>query len=191
MSSKSKSMTVREAVGIFTNSKTLENAITALINSGFNNDAINLLASESTVQDSLGEFYRESHKSIDTPIGPRTGFVVKNTGVLAHDAIGTLILVGATLSGGVLLVSAGAFGSPLLAALSTAPIVGGITAVLLKTVQKSDADYLEEQLEMGHMLLFVRTDDADQEKSALKILSKHSAHDAKIYTVAAEAAEPA
>lgn len=189
MVSKQSKQRIREAVGIFSNSEMLEAAINQLVISGFKSDAINLLAGEGSVRDSLGDFYIKSHKAVDSPMGPKTAFVVKNHGTLAHDAIGSLLLLSATISGGVLLVSAGAFGSPLLAAFATAPLVGGVTAVLLKTLQKSDADYLEEQLEMGHMLLFVRTENTEQETAALTTLSAHTAYDAKIYNVGFEQTE--
>jgi hypothetical protein len=48
-------------------------------------------------------------------------------------------------------------------------------------IHESDAEYLEEQVDEGHLLLFVRTDDSEREKLALDVLSRHGAFDAKVY----------
>jgi hypothetical protein len=44
---------------------------------------------------------------------------------------------------------------------------------------------LKEQVDEGHLLLFVRTPDAEQAKRAVEILSRHDAHDAAVYRVEA------
>ena len=50
--------------------------------------------------------------------------------------------------------------------------------MLALIIHESDADYLEEQVDEGHLLLFVRTRDAEREAKAVEILSKHCAFDA-------------
>jgi hypothetical protein len=48
-------------------------------------------------------------------------------------------------------------------------------------IHESDAEYLEEQVDEGHLLLFVRTQGADEEAKAVDILSRHGAFQAKVY----------
>jgi outer membrane lipoprotein SlyB len=79
--------------------------------------------------------------------------------------------------------SAAIFGGALLTAATGALAVGAVGALVGLIIHRNDAEYLEQQIDKGRMLLFVRTRDAQHEKRALEILSRHSAHDAKIYSV--------
>ena len=50
------------------------------------------------------------------------------------------------------------------------------------------ADWLQEQLDRGGILLWVRTDTPEDERKALRILTQHSAHDIHIHEVPVAAA---
>ena len=62
-------------------------------------------------------------------------------------------------------------------AVAVAGFVGGAMSLIL---HESDAEYLEEQIDEGHLLLFVRTENPEREKVALDILSRHGAYDVRI-----------
>ena len=183
MSNKNDIQTVREAVGIFFDSQHLHEAVDELESSGFDLAKLGLLAGEHTVKQKLGEFYTEINESADSSDGPRTAFVAdKSMGDTVHAFIGSLFIVGTTVASGAIVASAAVLGGGLLAALAGAAALVGVTGGALSLIiHESDAEYLEEQVDEGHLLLFVRTEHSDQEESALDILSRHGAYDARVY----------
>jgi hypothetical protein len=77
-----------------------------------------------------------------------------------------------------------------LAAIAAAGAVGAgagglIGSVLAKWIGDHHAQYLQEQLDHGGLLLWARTWDAEDEKRAVEILSKHSGRDVHVHTVPA------
>jgi hypothetical protein len=98
-----------------------------------------------------------------------------------HGFAGSLFFVGTTVASGAIVASAAVLGGALLAAVGSVVALGAIGRALALIIHESDAEYLEEQVEEGHLLLFVRTEDPEREKAALGILSEHGAFDAKIY----------
>src|SRR5690606_18369785 len=105
---------------------------------------------------------------------PRMAFVRKKSiGDTVHAWAGALFFAGATTGAGAVVVSAGVLGGALLAAVSGAAAVGAVGAALALVIHQSDAEYLEQQVDEGHLLLFVRTHGEDEERRALDILSRH------------------
>ena len=101
--------------------------------------------------------------------------------------IGGLMYVGGVAAAGAVVAS----GSTLAAAIAAAALAGGvgglIGSVLAKWVGDHHAHYLQEQLDRGGLLLWVRTWDAEDEMRAVEILRKHSASDAHVHALPAEA----
>lgn len=125
---------VREAVGIFFDSKHLHEAVEELESSGFNRASLGLLAGELTVKQKLGDFYTEINESADRPDGPRTAFVAdKSMGDTVHAFIGTLFFVGTSVASGAIVASAAVLGGGLLAAAAGAVALAGITGRPVKT----------------------------------------------------------
>ena len=187
MSKQNEGKVLREAVGIFFDSKRMHEAVDELESCGFDLTQLGLLAGEHTVKQHLGEFYNQVNESAETPDGPRTAFVAKESvGDTVHGLIGSLFFVGTTVASGAIVASAAVLGGGLLAAIAgAATVIGLVGGAMSLILHKSDAEYLEEQVDAGHLLLFVRTEGAEQEKSALDILSRHGAFEAKIYQVPA------
>jgi hypothetical protein len=103
-------------------------------------------------------------------------------GDTVHGLIGSLFFVGMTVASGAIVASAAVLGGGLLAAIAgAATVIGLVGGAMSLILHESDAEYLEEQVDEGHLLLFVRTKDAQQEKASVDILSKHGAFDAKVY----------
>jgi len=67
-----------------------------------------------------------------------------------------------------LAIVSGAFGA------EAGGLIGG---ALDESIEQQHAEYLEEQLSHGGLLLWVRISDGDQEKLAREILSRHSGRD--------------
>lgn len=173
---------VREAVGVFDNFETLEAAIDELESSGFDLAELSLVASEETVEEKLGHQYEKVADVEDDTAVPREAYVATESfGDAAGGLIGGLMYVGAVAAGGAVIAA----GGPLAAAIAGATMVGGagglIGAILAMWMSDHHAEYLQEQLDRGGLLLWIRTwDDAD-EKRATEILSRHSAHDVHVH----------
>ena len=62
--------------------------------------------------------------------------------------------------------------------------VGGLFgSILAKWVGDHHAQHLQEQLDHGGLLLWVRTRSAEHEQRASRILSKHSGQDVHVHTL--------
>ena len=65
---------------------------------------------------------------------------------------------------------------------------GGLIGTLLaRWIGDHHARYLQEQMEHGGLLLWVRTRDVEKEKRASEILSKHSGRDVHLHALPAAA----
>lgn len=185
MTAESKEGAVREAVGVFFEAGSMEEAIKDLRDNGFGHEEINLLASQYAVRQSLGHLYEEINADAGDPEGPRTAFVAKESvGDTVHAILGAVSFTGATVAAGAVVATAGALGTALMAAAAGAAAVGGIGALLAAIIGQSEAEHLEEEVDRGHLLLVVRTDDPERESRALEILSKHSSFEPHIIDVA-------
>jgi hypothetical protein len=180
--------TIREVVGIFSNSEDLQAAIDDLLSSGFHRSQLSLLASEHAVQEKLGHQYRKSQQRADHPTVPRAPYVSHEAiGDARGGLIGGLFYVGATATAGAILISGGTLAVAIASAI-VAGAAGGLAGGILGAwIGRHHADYLQEQLERGGLLLWVRTWDAADEMRALRILNRNSARDAHAHTLPSEA----
>ena len=173
--------TIREAVGIFFDSEHLHEAVYDLCASGFGFKDLGLLAGESTVQQQLGDFYSQINRSSDGADGPATAFVAEDSvGDTVHAYLGTLFFVGTTTASGAVVASAAVLGGALLPAIAGAAALGAVAAAMSLIIHQSDAEHLEQQIDEGHILLFVRTGNAEAEKTAVDILTRHGAFEARV-----------
>lgn len=173
---------VREAVGVFANAEQLQDAIDELMSSGFDRAEISLLASERAVEEKLGHKYRKASELEDDPNVPRAAYVsTESIGDAEGAVIGTLMYVGAGILMGPVAVAGGT-----LAAIAGAAALGGgvgglIGAALARLIGEQHARRIDEQLQHGGLLLWVRTWDAKDEKRAVEILSSHSGRDVHVH----------
>lgn len=167
-----------EAVGVFDDASSLQEAIDELLSSGFNQAEVSLLVSEHAVEEKLGHAYKMVEELEDDASVPRAAYVsTESRGDAEGALIGGLVYVGAVTAAGAVVAT----GGTLAAAIAGVAMVGGagglIGAVLAKLVGEHHAQYLQEQLDHGGLLLWVRTRDKEHEQRATEILSRHSAHD--------------
>ncbi len=173
---------VREAVGVFDDVETLEAAIDELLRSGFDRAELSLVAGEDTVVEELGHMYRKVDQVEDDATVPRAAFVSEQSIGEAEGAlVSGLFYVGAVAAAGAVVASGGA----VLAAMGGALVAGGagglVGAALASWLEEHHARYLQEQLDRGGLLLWVRAWDKAREKKAVQILSGHSAHDVHVH----------
>lgn len=168
--------TVREAVGVFETPERLQDAVADLESSGFDHADISLLASEAAVEEKLGHRYERVEEMMSEPDAPRQAFVSKevvNEGKAG--VVGGLSYVGATIAAGAVVASGGTGALALGAALAAAGGGGALGAVLAGLFGKAQAQNLQEQLERGGLLLWVRIPSDETEEKALEILKRHGA----------------
>jgi hypothetical protein len=177
---------VREAVGVFNRPEDLQDAIDDLLSSGFDRAELSLLASERAVEEKLGHRYEKVSALADDQKVPRTAYVsTQAIGEAKAGLVGGLMSVGALAAAGAIVAS----GGTLAAAIAATALAGGaggfIGSILAKWVGDHHAHYLQEQLDRGGLLLWVRTWDVEHEKRAVEILRKHSGSDVHVHALPA------
>lgn len=177
------SPTVREAVAVFNRSETLQDAIDELLSSGFHRAELSLLASEHVVEKKLGHRYEKVSTLEDDPTVPRAAYISPEAiGDAKGVLVSVLMYVGAIAATGAVLASGTL--SAAIAATALASGAGGlIGAILAKWIGDHHARYLQEQIDRGGLLLWVRTRNLDDERRAVKILTKHSGSDVHLHTL--------
>jgi hypothetical protein len=173
---------IREAVGIFHNADSLRGAIENLLAAGFSEDELGLLASEQVVERSLGDLYIRTNETTGSPDSPAIAFVRKESfGEATRTSGGGLFFVGTSGAMGAVVASSAVLGGALAAAVGGIVGVGLVGLLVAKFIQQSDAEYLQQQIDEGQILLFVRA--IGREGEAMAILRQHSGLDVKVYEV--------
>ena len=182
MSERKNLSTVREAVAVFQKAEELESAIDALLESGFDRADISLLASEAAVEAQLGHRYARVQELEDDPQVPRVAYVATETIGAAEGALVSIpMYIAATTAAGV----AAAAGGPLSVLIAAAIAAGGgglwAGSIYAALVGKHHAEYIENQLDHGGLLLWVRLWTPKQEEVAKATLAKFTATDIHIH----------
>jgi hypothetical protein len=184
MSSQEAGAEVREAVAVFETADALQDAIDELQTSGFDRADISLMTSEHVVEAKLGHKYQKVSELEDDTRVPRTFYVApESIGEAQGALVGGLFYVGAIGAAGLILASGGTMAAAVLAASAAGGAGGLIGALLGKHIGDRHAQHLQEQLDRGGLLLWVRSWNKDEEARAKAILSKHSAHDVHVHSL--------
>lgn len=175
---------VREAVGVFRNAEALQGAIDELLSSGFDHAELSLLAGEDSVERELGHKYERVADLEDDSRVPRMCYVSKESIGAAEGAlIGGLFYVGACLAGGAVVVAGGTLAAAIVSAAAFGGGGGFIGAILAKIIEDIHALRIQEQLEHGGLLLWVRTWNEGDESRAVEILRRHSGQDVHVHSM--------
>jgi hypothetical protein len=187
MATSESELSIREAVGIFFNADHLREAIKDLLSSGFEPEELGLLASEQVVERSLGDLYARTNENVDSPQSPAIAFIGRESnGETASTLSGSLFFVGTSGAMGAVVASSAVLGGALFAAIGGIVGVGLVGALVASIIHQSDAEYLQQQVDEGRILLFVRMADSAREQQAMNILTRHSGVDVKMYEVPAK-----
>jgi len=180
---------VREAVGVFADERSYQEAIDELLSSGFDHADISMLAAENTVQEKLKNSYTQTTDLTDSrgeTVQRRPYVAVESVGDAKGVMIGGLVYVGALAAAGPIILS----GGTLAAAIAAAALAGGaggfIGSILSKWLGDSEGKHAQTQLENGGLLLWVHTRDADHERRAIEIMNRHSGRDVHSHTLPIE-----
>jgi len=181
-----------EAIAVFDEAKPLQDAIDELRRSGFDRADISLLASEQSVEEKLGHLYDKVGELEDDPSVPRAAYVsTEAVGDAEGGLIGGLVYVGAVAAAGAMVASGGSLAGVIAAAAMAGGAGGVVGSVLAKLVGERHARHIQEQIDHGGLLLWVRTWDKEEERRAVEILTKHSAHDVHVHALPGTGESPA
>ena len=135
------------------------------------------------VLDDVGELETVVEELEDDDDAPRVAFVSPRELGEREDRVASVLTVLPTLiAAGTVVASAGA-----LAAVVVGTAVAGATlgTVLSHLMNRRHAEWLQEQLERGGLLLWVRTPTPERERRAIEILTRHAVHDVHIHEIPA------
>jgi hypothetical protein len=168
--------TLREAVGLFHEPEKLNSALSELQSSGFDRAEISLLAREGILDGGAAKDYPDTRDTEDDPDAPRQA-VVAETDVRQVRTLGTSMaaVVAAFAAVGITIFSGGAAAAALTAAVAAGGGAGALGYALGQRAGQSDDDGIRQQIEHGGVLVWIRTRDAEHEKRAKEILSRHGA----------------
>ena len=174
--------TVREAVCVFQDETSLQAAADELMSSGFDRSHLSLLAGQKTVEERLGHKYEKVAEIEDDTAVPTLAYVGKDSRTEAEAAvISGLAYVGALGALGAIVATGGTIAVALAGAALAGGTGGAIGALLSRYIEEHHAQHLQEQLDHGGLLLWVRTPDPAREAKAQEILARHSAEDVHIH----------
>jgi hypothetical protein len=176
--------TVNEAVAVFHDVSALDAAVDDLRKAGFRRGDISLLATEDAVERKLGHRYERIEELEDDPDAPRVVYKTRSSVGESEDLIiGSMTYLPAVVAAGTVVATAG-----VVAAAVTGTAIAGalIGTVLAHWLDRQQAEWLQEQLDHGGLLLWVRTPDAEAEQKAMAVLRRHSAHDVHIHRLPAK-----
>lgn len=166
---------IREVVAIFGSREALENAIEDLQSNGFDRTQLSLLASGSTVEETLGHPVGDTHTLADDPEAPRSEPLERpDVGNVTGVAVGPPAAFAALAAAGITAMTGGAFIGVAVAALAAGGGVGALGAFLAKSFTDEVASDFEEQVAHGGILLWVNLREPEQEQRAREILARHA-----------------
>ena len=174
----------REAVGLFHDEATLQDAADELLINGFNHADLSLLAGHRAVEQRLGDMFERVADLEDKSDVAFQAFVdsdsrTEGKGVL----VGGLFYVGAVAAAGMVVASGGTIAALILGVVAGGGAGGVIGAMLGRFLDQNHAHALQAYLDKGGLLLWVHTPDEAHERKALEILRRAGAEDAHVHSL--------
>lgn len=187
MTMKSRTNAIREAVGVFHSPEELQAAIDELLATGFHRAELSLLATVKAVDEKLGHRYHKISSAADDPVIPRAAYISPEAiGGAEGGLISVLMYVGAMAAAGAIVASGGTLAAAIIGAALSGGAGGFIGTLLAEWLGEEHSRHLQEQVERGGLLLWVRTWDASDEKRAMEILKKHSGSHVHVHNLPAQ-----
>jgi len=170
----------KEAVGVFTNAHDLQEAIRTLEGSAFPRQDISVMGQQSDLYEI---FHKDKNEStLEAMSDPNVDRIAPSRP--EEQTIGTSALIGGSAYVGAMAMalSAGAVAVPAIVGAAVLGAAGGgtIGAVLAKLLGDRYHRTIEEQIERGGLLLWVRTPDEHKEMLAKVIMRQHHAQNVHI-----------
>ena len=173
----------REAVGVFADPVALERAVTELEMAGFDPAALSVLGSDSEIRKRVG-LYRSVAEIEDDARTPRTPFVSTYKRVADETAaVAFPLYIGGIVGLAAVVASGGALALAIAAAIIGSSAGVSLGGLLAGAIAERHAKRIQEQLEQGGLVLWVKVDDADAEKRALNALENSGARDVHTHEI--------
>lgn len=175
---------IREAVGVFHDEEALFTAADELQSSGFDRSDLALLASRPVIEGTLERRYRKIAELEDDPTVPTMAYVgVRSRREGEALFVGGLAYVAAIAALWIITAAGHELWTtiPVVLIASAAGVFFGV--LLTRHVEQRHARYLERQLRLGGLLLWVRTLDSEHEKRACEILRRNGADDVHVHEI--------
>ena len=169
-----------EAVALFHDVKSLQAAIDELLTSGFDREDLSVLASKKTIEDKLGHGYGSTRDLEDNPDAPRAPMPPLRASASRRPPSSVRLSICARALGVVVIAS----GGTLLGGWRGGIAGGGgatVGTALAGIVGHEHAKHLNEHLDRGGLLLWVRTRDVEAETKALDVSRRHSGQDVHLH----------
>ena len=179
-------VTVREVAGVFHDKEALENAIDDLLTAGFDRGDIDIMGDVDAVRYRFGQVFAPVEEVPDIPHAPRRALVTRDDQTLTTmGAFQMLFTIGAFATGVVVVASGGGAALALAAAMAGGTVGGALGAAVAHIFGKKHSAEVEEALQSGGIILWVRVHDAEQQAKAQEILVAHGgeavrAHDIEL-----------
>lgn len=175
------SNTSREAVGLFHDAAALNAAVDTLFISGFDRSEISLLASRNKLKTTQTTALT-SRDLEDDPEAPRTHYTgTDSLTELSAALIGGFFFMGAMMAGFILMRAGATSGSVITWILASGTLTSMIGITLAAMIRSRRADYQEDWINAGGLLLWVHTKDPKHETDACKILADNNATDVHVH----------
>lgn len=175
---------VREAVAVFDSADALQRAVDDLSLAGFERHELSLMANNDTLRDRLGHVPRDVEEVKHAPDVPRQSYVApEEVGDAQGVAVGIPAYVGAVIATGAVLATGGTALAAAAAAAAAGVGGGALGGTLAAWLTDKRGEPLREHLDKGGILLWVNLRDAEHERTAREILSRHAARPVEIHDV--------
>jgi len=173
---------IREAVGVFHDEKSLQSAVDTLLIAGFDRSYLSLLAGQDSIEDKLGHRFEKVSELEDEPEVPTQAYIgtdsrTEGKGVL----VGVLFYVGACAAAGAVVASGGTAAAALIAGAVAGGGGGLVGAAFARFLEQRHAHRLQEQLDRGGLVLWVRTPTPEDERRAIETLRANGADDVHVH----------
>jgi hypothetical protein len=179
---------VREVAAVFRSHTALEQAVDALLIDGFDRADIDLMASADAVREKLGDVYASPEKLTEVPPTLRREFIAREDRTdLVAGVAGILTYIGATASAVGVVASGGALALAVAAAAAGGAATGALGFALARQLLgRAASDELEQALDTGGLVLWVRVRSPEQEERAQRILREHGGEAVRVHEIEIE-----
>lgn len=172
----------REATAVFSDEQSLDHAVDALMQIGLTQEDMSVLAHSVHLSAS-----RSAEQVADSNKPAIDGFVTPDSRTEGKAAlVGTpALLVG--LGAALAISTAGVAMIPAFVVTAGGAVVGGGAGMILARIfGRKHAHYIQEQINNGGIVLWVRAEDKSQDQAILDILTNNGGKNAHIHTVSRE-----
>ena len=178
---------IREVAAVFHREEILEDAVQALLHTGFDRSDIDIMGDIETVRRRLGVLYVPSEEIADVPGAPRRAYITRDDITTATASVaGMLFYLGAATAAMTVVASGGSLALVAAIAAAAGTAGAGIGAAAIHHLGKKQAEDLELQLMAGGIVVWVRVHNREMEERAQEVLAKSGGESIRVHEIEIE-----